>query len=41
MVKGRSTVYTVDFDDEKEMMTITPALTSAAESENWFHFYDF
>ena len=41
MVEGRSTIYTVEFNDEKDMMTITPALTSADEYENWFHFDEY
>lgn len=28
----------VEFDDDKEMMTFTPALTSPDKEENWFHF---
>lgn len=39
-VDGRDTVYTVEFNDDKTMMTITPALTSTDASEYWFHFDD-
>lgn len=35
-VDSRDTVYTVEFNDDKSMMTITPALTSTDSSENWF-----
>ena len=31
-----STVYTVKFNKEKTMMTITPALTSSEDYENWY-----
>ncbi len=37
-VDGRSTVYTVEFNDDKEMMTVTPALTSTDDYEYWFNF---
>ena len=30
-------VYTIEFNDELTMMTITPALTSTASYENWFN----
>lgn len=31
------TTYTIEFNDEKSMMTMTPSLTSVGSSENWFH----
>ncbi len=34
------TIYTVEFDDDKSMMTISPALTSSDEYEYWFNFDD-
>ncbi|MBE6729321.1 MAG: zinc ribbon domain-containing protein [Ruminococcaceae bacterium] len=33
-----SKIITVEFNDEKTMMTFTPALTSTDSSENWFNF---
>ena len=39
-IDGRDTVYTVEFNDDKTMMTITPALTSTDAYENWFHHDD-
>lgn len=39
-IDDEDTIYTVEFNDDKTMMTITPALTSADSSENWFHFDD-
>lgn len=36
-IDARDTIYTIEFNDDKTMMTITPALTSADSSENWFH----
>lgn len=33
--------YTITFNTDKTMMTITPALTSSAYSENWFHLEDY
>ena len=29
--------YTVDFSDDKSVMTVSPALTSTDASENWFY----
>jgi len=35
--KGLDTVYTIEFNDEKTMMTITPALTQSDSFEHWFN----
>ncbi len=35
-VNDYDTVYTIKFNDDRTMMTITPALTSSDASENWF-----
>lgn len=29
--------FKIEFNDEKSMMTVTPAITSVDESENWFN----
>lgn len=39
-IDDEDTIYTVEFSDDKIMMTVTPALTSADSFENWFHFDD-
>lgn len=39
-IDDSDTVYTIDFNDDKTMITITPALTSDDSYENWFHFDD-
>ena len=36
-IKINNTTYTITFNDEKNMMTITPALTSTDSYENWFN----
>ncbi len=36
-IDGRDDVFKVEFNDDKTMMTITPALTSTDASENWFY----
>ena len=39
-VNGGAELYTIEFNSDRTMMTITPALTSTASSEHWFHFED-
>lgn len=39
-IDGESELYTIEFNSDKTMMTITPALTSSDSSEHWFHFED-
>lgn len=39
-IDDRDTLYTIEFNDDKTMMTITPAITSSDASENWFHHDD-
>ena len=34
-IKGKT--YKIEFNEDKTMMTITPALTSADSSEDWFN----
>jgi predicted nucleic acid-binding Zn ribbon protein len=36
-VEGSDEIYTVEFNDDRTMMTIKPALTSSGYSEYWFH----
>lgn len=36
-IKIKDKTYKIEFNDDKTMMTITPALTSTDDSENWFN----
>lgn len=36
-IDGGSELYTIEFNSDRTMMTITPALTSSDSSECWFH----
>lgn len=35
---GITSVIEIEFNDDKDMLTMTPALTSVDSSENWFNF---
>lgn len=37
-IENRDKEYTIEFNDAKTMMTITPALTSSDAKEYWFNF---
>lgn len=37
-IDDRDIIYTVEFNDDKTLMTITPALTSTDSFEHWFNF---
>ncbi len=37
-IENRNEEYTIEFNDNKTMMTITPALTSTDSKEYWFNF---
>lgn len=37
-IEVNNTKYKIEFDDDKTMMTITPALTSTDSSEYWFYY---
>lgn len=36
-IKIKDKTYKIEFNEDKTMMTITPALTSTDDSENWFN----
>lgn len=39
-IKIKDKTYKIEFNKDKTMMTITPAITSIADSENWFNIDD-
>lgn len=37
-IDNRSTTYTIEFNDDKTMMIVTPAITSVDSKEYWYNF---
>ncbi len=40
MYGDKYNTYTIEFNDDRNMITVTPAITSTDSEENWFNFDD-